>query len=133
MSKNYDDIINLPRPFSKTRTPMPIENRAAQFSPFAALSGHEAAIRETARLTRSRARLSESALAALDRKLSSLAARVADRPQIKVTYFRPDPAKAGGNYLEVSGLLKRVDSFERVLILQGGHRIPLEDILEIEG
>ena len=93
----YDDIINLPHPVSKTHAPMPRAQRAAQFSPFAALTGYDDAVRETARLTEARVELDRDALDALDRALHALEERIAAdkvRPEAQIRYFIPDERKA---------------------------------------
>lgn len=132
MSGQYDDIINLPHHTSPTRPRMSRENRAAQFSPFAAVVGHDAAIRETGRLTDTKIELGESAIAELEMKLDILADIIAERPEISVTYFQPDEKKAGGKYVTASGALKKIDATENVIILEDGKTIPITDILDIE-
>lgn len=129
----YDDIIHLPHHTSATHPPMPVADRAAQFSPFAALTGHEAAIKETARLTCERAELDEYAKAALDHKLRIVQARLAEQPEITVTCFQPDSQKTGGNYITVTGKVKKIDVYRHILFMTDGLRIPVEDIFEIEG
>lgn len=133
MSGPYDDIIHLPRPVSPKRPRMSAHDRAAQFSPFAALSGYGDALRETARLTGQKMELDESAKAALDEKLALLADAAEERPEISITYFLPDKKKAGGTYVTAAGRLKKLDSIRRELALLCGTTIPLEDILELEG
>ena len=128
----YDDIISLPHPTSPRHPRMSRIDRAAQFSPFAALSGHHAALEETARLTDRRLELSEEEKAALDRKLCILLEHIAEQPEITVSWFRPDDKKDGGRYAASGGKLKRMDAAARVLILTDGTRIPLEDIADIE-
>ena len=130
MSK-YDDIIDLPRPKS-AHEPMPMGDRAAQFSPFAALTGYEDAIDETARLTDARVELGESAVEELERKLTDLAARISERPEISVTYFVPDARKEGGAYVTRTGTLKRIDELGRELVFADGARIAVGDIISIE-
>ena len=127
----YDDIIDLPHHVSATRLRMSMIDRAAQFSPFAALTGYDAAIKETGRLTDERIELSEESRAALDRKQQLLMDNLADRPEVSVTYFVPDERKAGGAYVTVTGIVKKVDEYERLLILADGTKIPLDDILEL--
>ena len=127
----YDDIIDLPRPKS-AHEPMPMSDRAAQFSPFAALTGYEDAIDETARLTDARVELGESAVEELERKLAVLAARISERPEITVTYFVPDGRKEGGAYMTRTGALKRIDELERALVFADGARIAVGDIISVE-
>lgn len=127
----YDDIIDLPRPKS-AHEPMPMSARAAQFSPFAALTGYEDAIDETARLTDARVELGESAVEELERKLTDLAAHISERPEISVTYFVPDGRKSGGVYVTRTGALKRIDELERALVFADGARIAVGDIFFVE-
>ena len=127
----YDDIIDLPRPKS-AHEPMPMSDRAAQFSPFAALTGYEDAIDETARLTDARVELGESAVEELERALAGIAARISERPEISVTYFVPDGRKEGGAYVTRTGALKRIDELERALVFADGARIAVGDIVSIE-
>ena len=131
MSGPYDDIINLPHHVSATRPQMSIANRAAQFSPFAALTGYDSAIKETARLTSDRMELSESDIAVLDMKLQILKDSLADYPEVEVTFFKPDEKKKGGAYVSSSGTLKRIDDFENAVIFMDGSKIPIHDIIDI--
>lgn len=132
MSGPYDDIIHLPHPTSKNRPRMSIHDRAAQFSPFAALSGHAAAIAETARLTDRKLELNEDTRAELDRRQAILLEHISERPEVTVTWFRPDERKSGGAYTTTTGRLKKIDEIERVLVLTDGARIPLEDVAGLE-
>ena len=125
----YDDIIDLPHPTSAKHPRMPMIDRAAQFSPFAALVGHGAAIKETARLTDQKIELTEDEKAILDEKLCLLSDTGGDAV---FTYFLPDTRKDGGAYVTAAGSIKRLDLLERRVILTGGAIIPVEDILEIE-
>ena len=131
MTGPYDDILHLPHPTSKRHPRMPIADRAAQFSPFAALTGHKAAIEETARVTDRRIELDEDAKEQLDQTLQLLLERIDEQPEITVTWFSPDKKKAGGQYHTATGKLKRIDSRESRLILTDGAQIPLEDLLRI--
>lgn len=132
MSTLYDDIINLPHHVSKTRTPMSIEARAAQFAPFAALSGHDAAIAETARTTSSRRELAADELQTLSRKLA-YALSFIERPQIAITYFQPDSRKSGGAYVTVCGSIKKIEECFNLLTLTDGTEISLNVIADISG
>lgn len=125
----YDDIIDLPRPKSKHK-PMPMSDRAAQFSPFAALTGYGDAIDETARLTDARIELSEEERAELDYKQQHFAAL--DAPTVAVTYFVPDERKEGGAYVTHTGVLKRVDEIERMVVFKDGLRVPLDEVMDIK-
>ena len=127
----YSDIIGLPHHVSVKRLQMPMSDRAAQFSPFAALTGYEEAIHETGRLTDRRLGLSEDEKAALDRKQQWLYERIAEHPRISVTYFIADEKKEGGTYVKKSGLLKKMDRYERWLMLDDGTRICMDDIYEL--
>ena len=128
----YDDIIGLPHHVSATRPHMPILDRAAQFMPFRALTGYEDAVHETARLTEERVELTEDEKALLDTKLQRLADRLDSHPQVTLTWFRPDKRKTGGAYVTTTGQIRKIDDFEGVLILLGGERILIEDILDIQ-
>src|SRR5690554_1967875 len=108
-------------------------DRAAQFAPFAALTGHEEAVRETARLTDKRLVLGEHAKQVLDQKLRIIIEQLENLPQITITYFVPETKKAGGKYVEISGSVKKFDEYERVLIMMNRVKIPIEEIIEIEG
>lgn len=125
----YDDIIDIPRPKS-AHEPMPMSDRAAQFSPFAALTGYDDAIDETARLTDERIELTEEQRAALDYKQQYLAAL--DSPTVTVTYFVPDERKSGGAYVTHTGTLKRVDEVERVLVFADGVGVEMDEVIAIE-
>ena len=128
----YDDIIQLPHHVSSTRPHMPMLDRAAQFQPFRALTGYEDAVHETARLTDEKIELTEDEKAILDVRLQKLADEISSQPKVTLTYFRPDKKKAGGAYICVTGRLKKIDDFEGALILMGGERILIEDIVDIQ-
>lgn len=130
---NYDDIIHLPHHVSKKHPQMSISDRAAQFAPFAALTGHGAAIKETARLTDARIELDESAKTILDEKLRIIQETLDERPEITVTYFQPDEKKAGGRYVSATGIVKKIDLYRRSVLMEDGRWIPILDIFEIEG
>ena len=127
----YDDIINLPHHVSKTRSQMSMHDRAAQFSPFATLTGYDDAIDETARLTDKQFELSEDARNKLDEQLRLIADRIAEQPEIEVTYFQPDKLKDGGAYLFARGRVRRIDEYDKKLIFSDGIGIGLESIVEI--
>ena len=133
MIAKYDDIIDLPHHVSATRPQMPMLDRAAQFSPFAALTGYDAAIKETGRLTDEKIELDEEALNILNMKFQILVDSLDDEPEVTFTYFKPDERKAGGAYIEVTGTVKKVDGFERQIVMQNGMKMPMDDILNIEG
>ena len=128
----YEDIVDLPHHVSPTRPQMSRADRAAQFSSFAALTGHDAAVRETARRTASRIDTAEDQRYELDVKQQLLAQVLPSQPEVTVTYFVPDTRKVGGAYVSVSGRLKRIDSRRRILLLDNGTEIPMDDVLELE-
>ena len=129
----YEDIINLPHHVSPTRPQMPMSDRAAQFAPFAALTGYDAAIKETGRLTDEKIELDEEALTALDMKYQFLMDALDDAPEVTITYFQPDERKAGGKYVSAVGVVRKVDDFERRITMQDSARIPMDDVLSIDG
>ncbi len=129
MSGRYDDIINLPHPVSQRHPQMPLADRAAQFSPFAALTGLDAALQETARLTDQRITLDEYEQAELDKTLQALREAAPQHPAVEITYFQPDARKAGGQYVTSVGHVKRIAEYEQQLILTEGTSIPLAEII----
>ena len=131
MNNRYDEIINLPHHVSTTRPQMPLSDRAAQFAPFAALTGYDSAIKETGRLTDERIELDEEALTALDRKYQLLMDTLDDAPEVTIIYFQPDERKAGGQYVSATGTVKKVDTFGRRILLQDGTRIPLDSVYDL--
>lgn len=132
MSGKYDDILHLPHPTSARHPRMPIAERAAIFSPFAALSGHAGAIAETARLTDQKMELDEDTKVELDRRQAVLLEHIAEQPEVTVTWFQPDERKDGGAYFTTTGRLKKINEMNRVLILLDGTSIPLEDVADLE-
>ena len=129
----YDDIINLPHPVSSRHPQMSLHDRAAQFSPFAALTGYDTAVKETARLTEQRIELDESSKSLLDEKLGIVQEQLDQKPEITITYFKPDPKKAGGSYAEVTGSIKKIDEYERLLVLCSGEKIPIDEVIAVQG
>lgn len=132
MNGKYDDIINLPRPESGKHPRMSLHDRAAQFSPFAALTGHSAAIDETARLTDRKLSLNEERQAELNRMWQYLMEKVKERPRLKITYFVKDEKKDGGLYRTVSDRLKKLDPYKGILVMEEGLSICYSDIYEME-
>ena len=128
----YDDIIGLPHHRSASRPHMPAGDRAAQFSPFAALTGYEAVITETARLTDQRIELDEDAKTAIAQKLQIVMEHIQERPEITVVWFRPDGKKDGGAYVTVTGTVKRIDEYERAILMTDSTRIPICDVAALE-
>lgn len=131
MSGTYDDIIALPHPEPRTHPRMSLHDRAAQFSPFAALTGHSAAIAETGRLTDSRITLDESEMARVDAALQRLRELLPQAPTVSITYFVPDERKAGGSYQTITGTARRIDTANGVLLLTDQRAIPIPDILDV--
>ena len=129
----YDAILHLPHHVSEKHPPIPMEERAAQFSPYAALTGFGAVIDETRRLTDPRHMLSEEALSHLNRQYQLLLERLPDRPEITLTYFQPDAKKDGGAYLTLTGRVKKVEAYEQRLVLEDGTAIAMENIMSMEG
>ena len=133
MNGKYDEIMGLPHHVSKTRPQMPMSDRAAQFAPFAALTGYDAAIKETGRLTDERIELDEGALTALNMRYQLLMDAFDDAPEVTITYFQADERKAGGKYITATGAVKKVDDFERRITMQDGSKIPMDEVLSIDG
>ena len=129
----YSDILQLPHHVSALRPRMSMEDRAAQFSPFAALTGYDAAIQETGRLTVEKLVMDEDALNILNKKFHLLLDRLEEAPEVTVTYFRPDGRKVGGAYVDVTGIVKKADSVKRLILMEDGLKIPIDDILDIRG
>ncbi|MBQ4566036.1 MAG: hypothetical protein IJA48_06785 [Oscillospiraceae bacterium] len=129
---NYDDIIHTKAPIPLRHGRMPVEDRAAQFAPFAALTGYEAAVEEAGRQTRSKVELDENEKALLDRKLRYLKSRLADPPPVRICCFVPDLRKAGGSYCELEGYVVRFEQLPPGLRLSTGDFLPLDDIVGIE-
>lgn len=129
----YDDIINLLNPTSKKHPRMSLSDRAAQFSPFAALTGHEAAIKETARQTDEKLMLSDEVIAELNEKLNLISETIGMQQLVRITYFVPDKKKAGGAYISYSGCVKKIDEYEHTVVMEDKTVIPIEQISDIEG
>lgn len=134
MSKDlskYLDIINLPRHISTRRAPMSVSNRAAQFAPFAALTGYESSIREAARFTEQRIEPDEDQKAAINEKLQYISRHIDEHPEVTILYFRPDERKNGGRYVTVTGKVVKFDANERTLWLEDGAVLFIENILTL--
>ena len=129
--RNYDDIINLLRPQYHDLPPMSMHDRAAQFSPFAALVGYDAAVEETARLTDSRREMEEDEINELNRQLSELSERLSERPRIRVTYFIRDRKKEGGRYASKIGNARTIDQAENRIIFTDGESVPVKDMYSV--
>ena len=130
-SSKYDDIIGLPHHVSRTHKHMPVKDRAAQFSAFAALSGYEDAVNETSRLTEHKHELDETELEELSLRLNQMLVHADEHPPVSVTYFIADGRKSGGGYKTVTGNLKKADDNEHILVLTDGTCIPFDDIADI--
>lgn len=128
----YDDIINLPHHVSVTHMPMPVADRAAQFSPFAALTGYEDAIDETARLTQEWVELDENEKERLNEKLQQIRDQLSIHPQVMFTYFEPDQKKQGGAYLTIEGRVKKIEELRGAFLMEDGKEILIESIVDVE-
>ena len=132
MKHPYEDILHLPHHVSKAHPQMPLMSRAVQFSPFAALTGYEAAVEETARLTDEKLILDEGQRQLIGERLSFLDAHLKEGPGVIVTYFLPDGRKAGGAYLCAAGRVRKLDPIGETLVLDSGQTIPFDDIYSLE-
>ena len=127
----YQDILYLARPVSKVHQPMSKSNRAAQFSPFAALTGYEDAVQETARLTTNKITLSEDQIQIINSILNEISQYLPDSPYVQITYFEPDKRKQGGSYQQIFGTIKKIDDVYGMVIMKGNIRIPVHQIVHI--
>ena len=130
-SEDYSDIIHLPHHESKNHPRMSMQNRAAQFAPFAALTGYEDVIQETGRLTDGFIELDEDDKERLNLKVAEMVARTDEHPSVAITYFIPDSRKAGGSYATVAGQLKSIDEVQQTIVLEDGTTIPFNHIFDI--
>lgn len=128
---NYDDIINLPYIKSDKHPPMSAAERAAQFLPFAALTGYDDEIKETARLTDERIVLSEDAILSLNMQLAFLSANLVNRPNVDIVFFKEDETKSGGSYMHTQGCVKKIDEIESLVVMEDQSKISINDIIEI--
>ena len=131
-ANRYDDIINLPHHQSTERAHMSLHDRAVQFAPFAALTGHEEAIEEKARHTDDKIILDESAVEKINQKLYEISQHLTEKWDVSITYFRPDMLKKGGAYLTDVGIVKKIDAIEKMVFMDSGMKIAMEQITEIE-
>lgn len=129
---DYEDMLDLPHHVSSRHPQMSMIDRAAQFSPFAALTGYGDAVREKARLTEQKPELSEEERAELDYKLQMACGFPSGKPQLRITYFVPDQKKAGGAYREINGKIRKIDSSGQKIILEDGTQIPVDCVLDID-
>lgn len=133
MSSAYDDFLNLPHHVSADLPHMSMQNRAAQFAPFAALVGYDALIQETTRLTDQKTELDESVKAELNEKLRLLLELIPQQPEVTITYFLPDNRKAGGAYRTTSGIVRKYLRSENLLVMIDGSQIPIDAIAALDG
>ena len=132
MTEDYSDIINLPHHVSHNNPQMPMMARAAQFAPFAALTGYDAVIHETARQTDKQVELEEYDNERLNRIFSELMDSLEEHPVVTVSYFKPDEHKAGGAYVTVTGQLKKIDTYEQLMVMEDGTAIPIGNIMDLQ-
>lgn len=132
MIEKYKDIINLERPRSQKKVQMPRKDRAAQFAPFAALTGHEAAVKETGRLTEKRIELDQYMKDELNRKLQILRKQIKDQPKVSISYFEADGRKEGGRYINLRARVKKIDSYGRTILMEDDSLIPMDEILKLD-
>jgi len=130
---NYEDIINLPHHTSKKHPRMSLEARSAQFAPFAALTGYDEVLIETARLTNERIEIDETIKVIIDSKLQIIKEHIKEMPLITFMYFVPDSKKDGGKYVTITGNVKKIDEYRNVLILENKAEIPINEIIDISG
>ena len=131
MTHDYDDIINLPHYEPKHHPRMSMWNRAAQFAPFAALTGYDAAIQESNRVTDDWIDLGESSNEELNRKMELLLSKLSEQPSVTIEYFVPDEHKEGGSYQSYTGHVKRIDEYEKTMVMTDGKTIQLKMITNI--
>lgn len=129
---DYSDIINLSRPVSK-RPRMSLEQRSAQFTPFAALTGYEGQVKETARLTNKKIEINEELKEILNKKIQLIQKKIKKQPQIEITYFIPDSKKDGGRYETICNAIQKIDMYVNEIIMLDGTRIGIEEIINIQG
>ena len=131
--KDYSDIINMPHHVSNNRPQMSMRDRAAQFAPFAALTGYDDAVRETARQTNQKIELLDEQVAILNEKILFLIEKIKDNLEITITYFIPDKKKEGGAYTTVKGIVKKIDEYNKLIILNDGREIMMDSIFDLQG
>lgn len=131
ITNKYDDIIHLQHPVSKRHPQMPMMDRAAQFSPFAALTGHGEAIKETERLTQPRVELDENEKKLLNEKLREIQMNLSEKPRVKIVYYVQDEKKAGGTYVTFEGNVRKIDAYQKKMIFEDGTAVDMKDIADI--
>lgn len=132
MANKYGDIINLPHHISKKHPRMSLEDRSAQFASFVALTGYEDIIDETARITNAKIELDEESKLTLNRKIQEIKKKINEKLDITITYFIPDLKKTGGEYVEINGIVKKIDEYKKILILEDKTEILISNIIEIK-
>ena len=132
MNNPYEDIINLPHHKSRKHPHMPRPSRAGQFSPFAALTGHDDATREAARVTDKKVELDEYIKADLNERLCMIQEYMDKKPEVSIIYFQADHLKEGGCYVTASGYIKRIDEYEGLIVMGDGRKILIRDITQID-
>ena len=128
----YEDIVDLPHHVSKKHPQPTMADRAARFAPFAAITGYEEMVLEEARVTDDRIEMDESSKAALNEKLNMILEFIDEQPEVSITYFEPDKKKSGGAYVNITGIVKRIDEYEHFVIMTDGKKIRIEDIFALE-
>lgn len=127
----YDDIIKLDHPISKNRRPMSIYDRSAQFAPFAALTGYDESIEEASRIVENKITLGIDKTNEINEKLTFLASQLINKPQISITYFKKDRLKEGGKYISITGIISKIDTTNRKILVNKTEKIDLDDIIDI--
>ena len=130
---NYDDIINLPHYEPQRHPRMSIESRVAQFAPFAALTGYEDAVKETARITDKRIEIDEGLKIIINNKLQVILDNIKDKPKVTFTYFIYDKKKSGGKYITITGNVSKIDMVNGYVILTDKTKVPINEIINITG
>ena len=128
----YEDIVNLPRHISKIHPQATMADRAARFSPFAAISGYEDMVKEAARVTEERIDITDATKELLNEKLNMIIEFLDEEPEVTITYFEPDKKKTGGAYVSITGVVKRIDEYERIVLMSDDKKIRIEEIYAIE-
>ena len=128
----YEDIVDLPHHVSRKHPQPTMADRAARFTPFAAITGYEEMVLEEARVTDERIEMDESSKAALNEKLNMILEFIDEQPEVSITYFEPDKRKAGGAYVTVTGTVKRIDEYEHLVIMTDGKKINIDDIYNLQ-
>lgn len=128
----YDDILNLEHHISKKHKQMSLENRSAQFAPFAALVGYDDAVKETARITDSKIFIDDGIKEIINKTIQKIKNNLNKNVQIKVTYFIPDQLKSGGKYKTEVGIVEKINEYSKIIKLEAGIEIPIEEIIELE-